>query len=48
MSQFVVFLLMFDALIVAIGQRKKKNMWTYIVLYWMLLTWKNAIDFMHH
>lgn len=35
-------LLMLDALIVAIGLAKKKNMWAYIVMYWIILFMKNA------
>lgn len=47
MSQFVICLLMVDALWVFYGLMRKKNMWAYIVLYWALLTWKNAIDFVN-
>ena len=45
MSQLFVFLLMLDAFYVAVGLSRKKNMWPLIFLYWVLLTIKNAIDF---
>ena len=45
MSQFFVFQLMADALIVAVGLSRKYNMWPFIVLYWVLLTIKNAVDY---
>lgn len=47
LSQFFVFLLMIDAAFVAKGLFQKKNMWRYIVLYWVLLTIKNAVDFIY-
>lgn len=43
-SQIFVFLLMADAAWVAFGLSRKKNMWKWIVLYWVLLTAKNACD----
>ena len=46
MSQFFIFLLMADAAIVVIGLSRKRNMWPFIVLYWALLTAKNAVDFL--
>lgn len=45
-SQIMVFLLMADALIVAIGLFRKRNMWKWIITYWVLLTIKNFIDFL--
>ena len=45
-SQIMVFLLMADALIVAIGLFLKRNMWKWIITYWVLLTIKNFIDFL--
>ena len=45
MSQFFVFLLMADALIVTVGLSRKRNMWPFIFLYWILLTLKNAVDY---
>lgn len=45
-SQIMVFLLMADALIVAIGLFRKRNMWKWIIAYWVLLTIKNFIDFL--
>lgn len=45
MSQFFVFLLMIDAAIVAFGLARKRNMWRFIVAYWIILTLKNAFDF---
>lgn len=35
-------LLMLDALVVAIGLAKKKNMWIFIVMYWIILVVKNV------
>lgn len=35
-------MLMLDALIVAIGLAKKKNMWIFIVMYWIILVVKNV------
>ena len=35
-------MLMLDALIVAIGIKKKKNMWIFIVMYWIILVVKNV------
>lgn len=43
-SQFFVFLLCLDAAFVAAGLMKKRNMWAFIVLYWILLTIKNCCD----
>lgn len=45
LSQVFVFLLLADALWVAIGLARRKNRWYWIYLYWVLLTIKNAIDF---
>ena len=45
-SQIMVFLLMADALIVVIGLFRKRNMWKWIITYWVLLTIKNFIDFL--
>lgn len=44
-DQFMILLLAMDAAIVTIGLTKKKNMWLFIVLYWLLLTIKNAMNF---
>ena len=44
-SQFCVFLLMIDAAWVAYGLLRKKNMWCWICLYWIILTAKNMVDF---
>ena len=35
-------MLMLDVLIVAIGLAKKKNMWIFIVMYWIILVVKNV------
>lgn len=43
-SQILVILLMLDAAWVAYGQLKRKNMWCFIVLYWVILTLKNLAD----
>ena len=40
-SQIFVFLLMADAAFVAYGLYRKKIMWKWIVVYWVLLTLKN-------
>jgi hypothetical protein len=44
-DQLLILLLMLDALIVAVGLAKKKNMWTFIVMYWIILFTKNAMNF---
>lgn len=44
-SQCCVFLLMIDAAWVACGLLRKKNMWRWICLYWIILTAKNMVDF---
>lgn len=43
-SQIFVVLLFLDALWVAYGLSRKKVMWDWIVLYWVLLTFKNLSD----
>ena len=43
-SQFLVFLLMIDAAWVAYGLYMQRVMWKWIVLYWVILTAKNAVD----
>lgn len=45
MSQFCVFLLMLNAAYVAYGLSRRRNMWLFIILYWIILTIKNYIDF---
>lgn len=44
-SQILVCLLFADAAWVAAGLLRKKVMWKWIALYWVLLTVKNAVDF---
>lgn len=44
-EQILIFLLMLDALVVAVGLAKKKNMWVFIVMYWIMLFMKNAMNF---
>lgn len=44
-SQVFVYLLMLDALWIACGLVQRRNMWSWIVLYWLLLTAKNYADF---
>lgn len=44
-DQMMILLLMADAAVVAIGLLRKKNMWLFIVLYWLLLTIKNIMNF---
>lgn len=43
-NQLFVFLLAFIAGCVAYGLYKKKVMWKWIVLYWLVLTAKNLLD----
>lgn len=43
-SQIFVFLLCLDAAWVAVGLMRKKVMWWWICLYWVLLTGKNLVD----
>ena len=45
-SQVFVFLLFADAAWVAYGLIRKRNMWKWICLYWVLLTAKNFCDLM--
>ena len=40
---FGVFLTL-NALVVAAGLVRKKNMWPFIALYWMILFVRNAVD----
>jgi len=44
LTQILVFALMIDAAWVAIGLARKKNMWRWIILYWVILTLKNLVD----
>ena len=46
MTQFLIFLLMLDAAWVAYGLLRRRNMWQFITLYWILLTIKNAVDWL--
>ena len=43
-SQILIFLLMADAAFVAYGLIRKRNMWRWIFLYWVILTAKNMVD----
>ena len=45
MSQFFILLLMIDAAIIAYGLSRKRNMWRFIVAYWIILTLKNMFDY---
>lgn len=45
-AQILIFLLMADAAFVAYGLIRKRNMWKFICLYWLILTAKNLVDFM--
>lgn len=44
-SQFFIFILMIDAFWIACGLARRKNMWRWIVLYWVMLTMKNYVDY---
>ena len=44
-TDYLILLLMVDAAVVFFGLTKKKNMWPFIVVYWLILTIKNMIDF---
>lgn len=44
-DQLLILLLALDAMIVAAGLSKKKNMWQFIVAYWIILFVKNATNF---
>lgn len=46
LSQSFIVLLCVDAAWVAYGLIRRRNMWRYIVLYWVLLTLKNLCDLM--
>ena len=43
-AQILIFLLMVDAAWVAYGLARKRNMWRWIVAYWVVLTIKNVIE----
>lgn len=43
-DQILILLLMLDAAWVAYGLYKKKVMWRWIVLYWVILTTKNLVN----
>lgn len=43
-SQTLIFLLMADAAWIAYGLYRKRNMWAWIVAYWVILTVKNLAD----
>lgn len=46
-SQGFVLLLMLDAAYVATCQmNRRKHVWWFVCLYWVLLTLKNAVDFL--
>lgn len=45
LSQSCIFGLMLIASVVAVGLMKRRNMWKWIIAYWVLLTIKNIIDF---
>lgn len=46
MSQILIILLMVDAAWVAYGLIHKKNRWSYICAYWVILTLKNLCEYM--
>ena len=45
MSQILIIVLAVIAAIVAAGLYKKRNMWPWIIAYWITLTIKNIIDY---
>ncbi len=45
-SQILIIALMIDAAWVAYGLIKRKVMWKWICLYWIILTAKNLCDFL--
>ena len=44
-SQILIIFLMLDAAWVAYGLARKRNMWHWIVAYWIILTLKNLADY---
>lgn len=44
-SQVCILGLIVIAAVVAFGLMKRRNMWKWIIAYWLLLTVKNIIDF---
>ena len=44
-KQIIIFALIVVSAFVAGGLAAKKNMWRWIVLYWIILTIKNFVDF---
>ena len=45
-AQVLIFLLMFVSAHVAAGLLEHKDMWPWICVYWILLTVKNAVDYL--
>ena len=45
-SQILVLCLIGIAAWVAVGLMRNKNMWRWIILYWVVLTLKNAADYL--
>ena len=45
-SQILVLFLIGIAALVAVGLMRKKNMWRWIILYWVVLTAKNLADYL--
>jgi len=46
-TQIFIFLLAYIAAIVAYGLYKRKDVWHWILLYWMVLTAKNMLDLLN-
>ena len=43
-TQLLILLLFIDAAYIACGLMQKRDMWSYICIYWILLTVKNLVD----
>jgi hypothetical protein len=45
MTNLIIISLAIIAAIVACGLSRKRNMWHWIVVYWLVLTIKNLLDY---
>lgn len=47
LAQILILMLMFDAAIVFVGQVLHWNVWVLVCAYWLILTIKNAVDYIN-
>lgn len=48
LAQILILMLMFDAAIVFVGQVLHWNVWALVCAYWLILTIKNAVDYINN